>query len=294
MNNNTANNESGTIKANLLTKKTSRILGQILLFIVVAIATVPLVWTVFLSLKTNNDILINPLGWPEKIQWINYSEAIMKIPFFSMVSNTAIVLAVTLPACILFSVLAAFAISRMKFGSGRLQNGVYSYFVAGVIMPTFVLLFPVYLIMNRMGLHDTLWSVILPHIGWTVPLNMMILVNSFKSVPDSIEEAAFMDGCSVWKMLLKIFIPMMKSSISTVFIFNFLSVWNDFPLARVMLINPGLRTISLAASYFKGQYSDNYALMTAGVVILTIPQLAIFAFFQKYIIEGVATGAVKG
>ncbi len=268
--------------------------GRIALFVFIAIPTIPLLWTIVLSLKTNSQILTNPMGWPEEIQWINYANAIRKIPFAAMVRNTLLVLAGTLPFALLLSIFAAFALSRMRLGTGRMSNAVYLYFISGVIMPVFVLLFPVYVMMQKLHLHDTLWATILPHIAWVAPMNMLLMVGCFKAVPGEIEEAAVIDGCNVWRLLFQVFIPVVKPCLSTVFILNFLDVWNDFPLARVMLIDPGLRTISLAASYFKGQYSANYALMTAGVIILIVPQLAVFAFFQRYIIEGIAAGAVKG
>ena len=156
------------------------------------------------------------------------------------------------------------------------------------------MILPIYLVMVKAGLYDTLWATILTHIGWTAPMNMMIMVAGFKNVPDSLEEAAIIDGCNIWQVLFKILLPVVKPVISTALILTFLAVWNDFPLAKIMLNSPDVRTISIAAAYFKGQFSTNYALMTAGCVILIVPQLLIFTIFQKYIIDGVTAGAVKG
>lgn len=275
-------------------KKLGKIFGNIGLAILVFLAALPVIWLVFLSLKTNNEILTEPLALPESIQWVNYLNAFNKIPFFTMVKNTLIVLGISVPVAILFSIFAAFAIGRMKFGTGRLQNAVYSYFVCGVIMPTCVLILPIYLLMVKLGLFDTLWSTILTHVGWVAPLNMLIMVAGFRSIPDSLEEAAIIDGCNTWKLLFRIIVPVAKPVISTAIILTFLACWNDFPLARIMLNSPDVRTISLAAAYFKGTFSTNYAMMTSGCVILIIPQLLIFAAFQKYIIDGVTAGAVKG
>ena len=182
----------------------------------------------------------------------------------------------------------------MRFGNGRLQHSVYSYFVCGVIMPTCVMILPIYLVMVKVGLYDTLWSTILTHIGWTAPMNMMILVAGFKNIPDSLEEAAIIDGCNIWQVLFRVLIPCAKPVISTALILTFLACWNDFPLAKIMLNSPDVRTLSIAAAYFKGMYSADYALMTAGCVILIVPQLTVFTVFQKYIINGVTAGAVKG
>lgn len=275
-------------------KTAGKVFGNIGLAVLVLAAAVPVLWLIYLSLKTNNEILTAPLQLPESVQWVNYVNAFNKIPFFTMIKNTFLVLGVAVPVSILFSIFAAFAIGRMRFGSGRLQSRVYSYFVCGVIMPTCVLILPIYLMMVKIGLYDSLWSTILTHIGWVAPLNMMIMVAGFKSIPDSLEEAAIIDGCSITRLLFNILIPVTKPVISTAIILTFLACWNDFPLARIMLNSPDVRTISLAAAYFKGTFSTNYALMTAGCVILIIPQLIVFAVFQKYIIDGVTAGSVKG
>ena len=271
-----------------------KVIGNILLFALVVIHAVPVIWLIYLSLKTNTEIMTSPLAPPKVIQWVNYLDAFRTIPFLSMIANTAIVIAVSVPAAMLFSIFAAFAIGRMRFGGGRLQSRIYTYFVCGVIMPTCVMILPIYLVMVKLKLYDTLWSTIFTHIGWTAPMNMMILVSGFKAIPDSLEEAAVIDGCNIWQLLFRILVPIAKPVISTAFIMTFLACWNDFPLAKIMLNSPKVRTLSIAAAYFKGQFSTNYALMTAGCVILILPQLLIFTVFQRFIIEGVTAGAVKG
>ena len=270
------------------------VVGNVLLCLLVFTFAVPVLWLVYLSLKTNTEIMTDPLALPETVQWVNYLDAFRKVPFLSMITNTAIVIAVSVPGGMLLSVFAAFAIGRMRFGSGKLQNRIYTFFVCGVIMPTCVMILPIYLVMVKVKLYDTLWSTIFTHIGWTAPMNMMIMVSGFKGIPDSLEEAAVIDGCNIWQLLFRILVPIAKPVISTAFIMTFLACWNDFPLAKIMLNSPAVRTISIAASYFKGQFSTNYALMTAGCVILIVPQLLIFTVFQRFIIDGVTAGAVKG
>ena len=270
------------------------VVGNVLLFLLVFLSAVPVLWLIHLSLKTNTEIMTDPIALPKQVQWVNYLDAFRTIPFFSMIRNTAIVILISVPAAMLFAIFAAFAVGRMRFGSGKLQSRVYTYFVCGVIMPTCVMILPIYLVMVKLKLYDTLWSTIFTHIGWTAPMNMMIMVAGFRSVPDSLEEAAVIDGCSILQMLFRILVPITKPVISTAFIMTFLACWNDFPLAKIMLNSPSVRTLSIAAAYFKGQFSTNYALMTAGCVILIVPQLLIFTVFQRYIIEGVTAGAVKG
>lgn len=287
-----ADNSRTISEKNRRRKIGGKIIGNIGLFLLVFLAALPVLWLIFLSTKSNTEILTTPLAFPETIQWINYVQAFRKIPFATMIKNTCIVLLVSVPASMLFSIFAAFALGRMKLG--KITTSVYSYFVFGVIMPVCILILPIYLLMVKINLFDTLWATILPHIGWAAPMNMMIMVAGFKNVPDSLEEAAIIDGCNIWQLLFRIMIPVTKPVISTSFILTFLAVWNDFPLAKIMLNSTDVRTISIAAAYFKGTYSTNYALMTAGCVILILPQLIIFAIFQRFIIDGVTAGSVKG
>ena len=279
------------LKARNKAKKT---LGEIGLFLIVLFHVIPIVWLLFLSLKTSNEILTEPLKWPEIFHWENYVNAIKTIPFLRMFKNSGLIVAIAVPSTIILDIFVAFAIGRMKFGGGRLQNRVYKIFVCGVVAPTCILMLPVYLLMVKVGLIDTTAAMILTHIGWSASLNVMIMVSGFKSIPDSLEEAAVIDGCNIWQLLWRILVPIAKPVIATAIILTFLTCWNDFALAKFMLISPENHTISLAASYFKTAYSTDYGLTAAASVILILPQLAVFLLFQRYIINGVTAGAVKG
>lgn len=277
------------------TKNTcGKILGNIGLFLLVFLAAVPVLWLIYLSLKSNTDILTNPLALPDTLHWENYVNAYKTIPFYSMVKNTGIVILISVPVSMLLSIFAAFALGRMRFGSGKVQNGVYSYFVCGVIMPTCVMILPIYLVMVKVGLYDTLWSTILTHIGWTAPMNMMIMVSGFRLDP------GLAGGGRDHRRLqhLAAAVPDPRAGGKAGHLHR---AHHDLP--RLLERLPAgqdhaeladVRTLSIAAAYFKGTFSTNYALMTAGCVILIIPQLLIFTIFQRYIISGVTAGAVKG
>lgn len=262
--------------------------------LIVIIAIVPLVWIIFLSLKSNSEIFLNPLSFPEEIMWSNYVGAFQKIPFLKMLGNTGLEMVIAIPISLVISVFSSFAIARIVVGKGRMNNFLYTYYISGIIIPGFVLMLPIYLMMNKIGLYDTILSMALTHIAWSAPMNSMLMVTMMRSVPSSLEEAAVIDGCGIWKVLYKIYVPMIKPTLVTAFILMFLGMWNDFALARVLLISNENQTISLAVNLFKGLYSTDYALLTAGIVILTIPELVVFACLQKHIIDGIMEGAVKG
>ncbi|MDL2206940.1 carbohydrate ABC transporter permease [Eubacteriales bacterium OttesenSCG-928-N13] len=211
-----------------------------------------------------------------------------------MIKNTLLTILVALPLNIVAVTLAGFAIGRMVVGKGRMQSAFLKYFIAGIILPSYVMLFPIYMISVKTGTYDTLWGVILPSIASGASLGVMLLSTAFKGIPRELDEAALIDGCGFYRMLLHILIPVVRPAIATVAIINFLGIWNNFALARVLLNREDVRVISLAAMYFKGEYSTDYALTMAGTMVLIIPQIIVFLFFQQYIVDGITSGAVKG
>ncbi len=265
---------------------------EIILALIVVLGVIPLLWVMFMSVKSQNEIFLNPLGLPQQIQWVNYENAFKKIPFLLMLKNSAIELILTIPASLFLGFLSSFALARITVG--KANHLIFLYYIAGIIVPGFVLIFPLYMIMNWVGLYDTILSLALIHIAWSAPMNTMILTSMMRSIPLSLDEAAAIDGCTVWQIMWKIYRPIVKPSLMTLLILGFLGVWNDYALAKVFLQTRANYTIPLASALFKGLYSTDYALMTAGIVILTLPEVAVFAALQKHIIGGIMEGAVKG
>ena len=271
-----------------------RVLKNVLLLVLVVIQAIPVIWCFFLSLKTQYDIFNNPLALPNPPQWSNYTKALSRLRLTTMIGNTLFVAVITISIALFLTILSSYAIGRMQFGKGRLQKGFYMYFLTGIITPIFVLILPIYLMNVSMGTYDTLLALILPYLGTAAPMNTMIMVAAYKSMPYSLEEAAIIDGCKLFRMIFTIALPVIKPAIATVVILHFLGIWNDFPFASVMLTNTDNYTIALSVSQFKGRYSTNYEQTCAALTALIVPQIAVFAFFQKYIISGLTAGAVKG
>ena len=274
--------------------KPGHVLKELLVLLIVVVGIIPLVWVVFLSLKSNTEIFSNPLSFPEEVQWIIYKAAFEKIPWGKMLRNTFTEMAIGLPVGMIFSFLSSFAIARVRFGNDKWNDAFYTYFLAGIIIPSFVLLFPVYQLVEKIGLYDNIIAMSLVHISWCAPMNTVIMVNAFRGIPNELEEAAVIDGCGIWKLLCEIYLPLIKSTLVTIFILSFIGIWNDFVLAKTLMISNEHSTISMAASLFRGLYASDYASMTAAIVILIVPQLIVFATMQKQIVDGITAGAVKG
>ena len=135
---------------------------------------------------------------------------------------------------------------------------------------------------------------ILPYVATSISFNTLLLVGYLKALPTEIDEAAIIDGCNLWDLMVKIILPMTKPVIATIVIFNVLYIWNEFPFASVMLRDASDYTLSMGASFFKGTYTVDYGGIVASSVMIIIPELIFYGFFQKNIVEGMTAGAVKG
>jgi len=267
---------------------------EFLLLISIILILLPFLWAIVLSFKNNSEILSGTLSFPEVIRWENYEKAWETIDFFVLVKNTLIISVVAISISIAINILSSYAISRMDFGTGKLQKIFYVYFIIGLLVPVFVLIYPVFVMNSAIGTIDSLWAVILPYIGWSAPMNTLLLVGAFKTIPKSLEEAAVIDGCSPWKILWKVDMPIVRSAIITAITIQFLGTWNEFAVSVVMLTSPEVQTISLAASKFVGIHNTDFGAMAAAVVILSIPQVIAFTYFQKFIVADMTAGSVKG
>ncbi len=283
-----------TIEGAYNRKKTvKKIAFEIILAISVILMLIPFIGVIILSLKPNSEILAGTLGLPATPEWANYTKSMEMIDFPRMIGNTIFVSVITMLIVIVLTVCGSFAISRVNIGKGKLQRFFYVYFIIGLIIPVFVMIYPIYKMNNMIGTVDTLWGVILPYIGWSAPMNTLILVSAFNTIPKTLEEAAVIDGCSPFKILTKVDIPIIKTAITTVLIINFLGIWNEFAVSVIMLTSPDVQVISLAATKFVGIHNTDFGAMAATVVMLSIPQVLAFSYFQKYIVADTTAGAVK-
>ena len=265
--------------------------GMVLLALIVIF---PFVWMVILSFRSDVEIFSNPLGFPTQWHVENYVTAFKKIDFPLFAKNTFIIATCAVLMEVVFHFMSSFAITRLRFKNRRVQNFFYYFFITGLLIPVFVLLYPIYLMTAKLGIVNTHISVILPYVGGAAAFNSMLLIGAMRSYPSDLEDAAIIDGCNLWQLMTRVEMPTLAPVLATLIIWNFLGVWNEYPIAVVMISKENMRTLSLAASLFKSQYNTSYAGLTAGLVVLMVPQIIFYAFFQKYIVAGMMAGAIKG
>ena len=271
-----------------------RLVASAAAYLITFVILFPLLWIVLLSFQTNDNILNHPFSLTH-LTVANYQQALKTLNLLVMYKNTLILAVVSVTIGLVISYLAAFALTRMVFRSGRrrTQNTLRYYFLAGLAIPVYILLFPVYRLDITFGLFGTYFALILPYIAVTIPFNILLLTGFLRDFPEEIEQAAVVDGVGLWRMAWKVVFPLMRPVVATLAILNVIYVWNEFPFAVTLINDPTLTTVSLGVSQFQGVYSVNYGAMMASATLVLLPQLVIYAAFQKQVIAGMTAGAVR-
>ena len=267
------------------------------MYIVMALITVivvfPLLWMVLLSFKTSSEIMSNPLAWPTAFNLDNFKNALNTLDFPRLYANTFEVCIVSLALELIITFCSSFVIARMEFKHPKLKQLLYGFLIMGLAVSPFILLFPVYRINAFMGLRGK-WALVFPYVASSISFNTLLLTAYLKQLPVEIDEAAVIDGCNLWDLITKVVLPMAKPVIATVVIFSALYIWNEYPYASVMLRDVSDYTLSMGASFFKGNYTVDYGGIVASSLMIIIPELIFYGIFQKNIVEGMTAGAVKG
>lgn len=250
----------------------------------------PLYWLFTFSLKSNAEIFGgNIIGLSKEWYWEHYATVFGQAHIYKYLINSLLVAAVTIVATAILASMASYALVRLKW---KLSSVVYILFLLGMMLSLQAVLLPLY--RNLKTIRDTLWSLIVPYVAFNLPMAILLISGSLKTIPKEMEEAAFIDGASLYKIFFKIILPLLKPIISTVAILNFLDSWNELMLAQTFINSDQWMTITVGVNNMVGRYSTKWGLIGAGLTIATIPTLLLYAFLSNNIQESLAAGAVKG
>jgi raffinose/stachyose/melibiose transport system permease protein len=274
-------------------RRAGLLVGGAAAYVVTFLIVLPILWIALLSLEPSRTILSDPFSL-RSLTLDNYRDAIASLPLVQMYKNTIIVAVASVTIGAVVSFMASFALTRMVFRRRAAQSSVRFYFLAGLAVPVYVLLFPIYRIDLALGIFGTYAALILPYTAVSIPFNTLLLTGFLREFPAELEEAAIMDGAGLFRICWSVVLPTMRPVIATILIFNVVYVFNEFPFVSILINNPNLATVSLAVSRFQGQYTVNYGGMMAAATLVLLPQLAIYALFQRHVIAGLTAGAVKG
>lgn len=278
------------VKTSRGTFRPGSIIKYTVLVIIVLVFIFPIIWLFVNSLKTNTEIFTSPWALPSTPQLKNYVDAWTAGNIGRYFLNSIIVTAITLFFSITFSSMAAYAISRMKW---KLSNATLVFFLLGMMIPIHATLIPLFLSFTKLGLTNNYVGLILPYITFSFPSSILIMSGFFSSIPREMEEAAVIDGSSIFRAFVLIILPMSQPALITVLIFNFISTWNELLVAVVFISDSIQYTLPVGLTNFIGIYSTNYAPMLAAMMLSILPTIIIYSVFNTKIVSGITAGAIK-
>jgi len=267
------------------------LIRQTLMIFMVIVVIYPIYFMIVTSFKTKMDYVSNKLGLPEKFVLSNYITSFQGKSIVLWLTNSAIV---TLGAVIIstfIAAMAAYSFSRMNFAG---KEKVFNFIITLMVIPPVIMVIPLFIIMVKVRLVNTYFGAILVYSGLLIPFSIYLLRNFFVTIPQSIVDSALIDGCSKFKVFIKIILPLSKAALMTLIIVNTLWVWNELLIALIFLQKTELRTLMVGLTVFRGRFKIDQPVIMAGLFISSIPMILLYLFGQKAFIRGMVEGSLKG
>ncbi|MEU8818817.1 carbohydrate ABC transporter permease [Actinoplanes sp. NPDC048796] len=255
------------------------------------VVMLPIYWIVITSFKTQDTYFItNPLAPPTDLTFENY-KAVIEADFVRYFFNSVVITVGAVVPAVAVSFMAGYAIVR---GAGnRTLKAMNWVFLTGLAIPLQAVIIPVYLIIIRLKLYDTLLAIILPSIAFAIPLSVIVLSNFIRDVPKELFESMRMDGASEWGTMWRLALPLTRPALVTVTIYSALNIWNGFLLPLVLTQSPDQRAIPLALANFQGQFGINVPAIAASVTLTTVPIVILYAIGRRQLLSGLTAGFGK-
>lgn len=265
------------------------VLLNVVAFTMTAVVFVPMLTIVVNAFKTQKESSTLTLSLPKTLQWDNFSVVIERGKLGTAFTNSLIYSFASVALIVLITLLAAFVISRNKSSLNLL---IYTFVISGIAIPINYMALIKWL--QTLGLMNTRVGVILVYTAMNLPISLFMAYGFMSSVPRELDESAIIDGCGFWGMFVRIILPLLKPVVSTLFVLNFLNCWNEFMLPLYLLNSSEQWPMTLAVYNFFGLYERSWNLVCADILLTCLPVLVVFLLGQKYIIDGLTSGAVKG
>jgi ABC-type glycerol-3-phosphate transport system permease component len=250
----------------------------------------PILFMLSAALRTQADWAVSKIGWPTVWSLTNFERAWFDGNLSQYFINSVIVTTGTVALTVTLACLAGYSFGKTRWrGSGP----TYYFTLAWMALPPLLLMVPIYVEMVDLGLVNTYWSVILLYTALNLPFNIYLMTAFFRAVPEELLEAARVDGASVHTTLLRVALPLAKPAIATLVIFNALYAWNEFVFALLLLQHDDVRTVTVGVLQMAGRFFYDYPGLMAGLLIISLPVIAVYILFQRYLVEAISAGALK-
>ena len=273
-----------------------RIVTHTLFLIAIILAACLYIYPVFLmvdnSLKPFKEILTNVLALPTHLEWANYTYVIEKMEYFRLFLNNVVITLIGIAGIVLFSSMAAFILDRRKT---RVTKALHLFIITPMLIPFQTIMITLLKFMNIIHLNGSTWGLGIQYWGFGIPMATFIYYNFMKSIPMEIDESAMIDSATTLQTYAWIIFPLLKTVTATVVVLDVMWIWNDFLLPLLMVnSSPSSKTLVLAAYNFVGSLNTKWHYALAAMVLAILPSVIVFVFLQRYIVDGVVAGAIKG
>lgn len=265
------------------------IVSTVILVVVTFIFVFPFYWVLTGSLKEQRVAIKMPPEWFPLSPTLDNYLSLFKNPALQWFLNSVLISLASMALVCAVSALAGYALAKKKFPGRAL---IFAMFVGAMALPKQVVLVPLVKLVSSWGMHDTLWAVILPSVGW--PFGIFLMKQFSETVPNEILEAAKIDGCGEFQTFRSVVLPIVRPGVGALAIFTFISTWNDYFLQLIMLNSRTALTLQLGIATLQAEFATNYGALMAGATFAALPIVLVFLLFQNAFTQGITMGAVKG
>jgi len=255
-------------------------------------AAYPLVWMLITSLKKDAELYRSPFALPEKLRWSNFVNAWVQGHLAPCVVNSIEVTLISLVLGLGLSVACAFAFARLNFGP--LKSFLWTYVMFGFLVPDSVRFFPLMVFFAKIHLYDSIWALVLIYSAGGIPWNTFFLRAFMERIPRDYEDAAVVDGASIWQVFRHVIVPLSRAPLVTLATFHVMGVWNEFIMAFFLTSSESARTLPVGIRMLTGALATNQTAIAAGLVIVMIPMAVFFLLLQRHIVKGLTAGSLVG
>ena len=274
-------------------KSTSlKIISRVIIILLSLTVVYPLIFIVLVSFKNNQEFYSNIFGLPQVWRFENYAAAWVEGKIGLYAFNSIVVTVAAVIGSVLFTALGGYALSKMHIPGAK---AIITALMTLNFVPGVAVYIPLYMQMIDMKLSGSLWMLILPYLTWHIPFSIYIFKNFFDSIPSELMEAARVDGSGEVRLFFKVILPLVRPAVATVMVFNFIGTWGEYMWASIASSSSTkIQTIPVGLLYFRGEYGIEWGPFAAAITIIVVPLIAIFIYLQRYFIQGLTAGAVKG
>lgn len=272
--------------------RTTRIIAYSVMGLYTIVVAYPIVFLVLTSLKTNEEFFQNLFGLPVIAHWENYTAAwiVGKVGFYF--GNSMLITVATVIATAIVALLGGYALGKLHIPKANL---IMSTLMVFNFIPGIAIYISLFKMLGQLHITSSYFAIIIPYVAWSIPFSMYILKQYFETIPQELVESGRIDGCSELQIFYRIMVPLVTPALATVIVFTFIGNWGELIWASVITAsNVRIKTLPVGLLNFRSELGIEWGQYTAGISMVTVPLMIVFAYFQKYFVAGLTNGAVKG